>query len=332
MKRRAMDGMGGVHKVHRLMGASVCQAPGSVVERLLGMRKDISRFNAARGLRTALLYSGGWLLQWHEGPAASVDEAWVRSQAQPGHGHHRLLHRSAGNAALVGRLHIASLHSREKGNDVVRRLYEVQRRLGRHAEPAQTWQCVSAPCLIDADVTLPVGARCHLVAVTSELSESMDLVKSIAERHHVPVSYQRFADGETRNGDVGAAYVDTASAGRLTRLHAISRRALDDGMVRLSLRSMRCLILLLGDHAPSAARLGEAAKSLLERIADRPAVRLLGTCRDTSKLVAASLADMHGLDVHEIHGGGARARVDTVLRMIAGTGCMVPAQLEPISA
>lgn len=319
---------GGMHKVHRLMGASLCQLPGSVVERLLGMREEISRFNATRGLRTALLYSGGWLVQWHEGPAASVEEAWVKSQAQPGHAHHRLLHRSEGPAALVRRLHIASLHSHEKSTDVARRFYEVLRRLGPQAEPAQTWHCVSAPCLIDADVTVPASARCHLVAVTSEFTESVDLIKSIAERHRVPVSYQRFADGEARNGDVGAAYVDTATTGQITRLHAISRRALDDSMVRLSLRGMRCLILLLGNRAASAARLGAAVKSLLERVTERPAVRLLGSCRDTSNAVAASLAGMRGLDIDAIHGGMGRTRVDAVSRMIAGTDCTAPAALD----
>jgi hypothetical protein len=327
-----MSSVDGVHQVHRLMGASLCQMPGSVVERLLAMRKDISRFNAARGLRTALLYSGGWLVQWHEGPAASVEQAWVRSQAQPGHGHHRMLHRSAGASTLVRRLHIASLHSQEKSSDVARRFYEVQRRLGRHGEPAQVWQCVSAPCLIDPDVTLAASARCHLVAVTSELTESMELIKSIAERRRVPVSYQRFADGEARNGDAGAAYVDIATEGQMTRLHAISRRALEDGMVRLSLRGMRCLLLLLGDRTVSAGRLGMAAKNLLERFNERPAVRLLGPCRETTKAVAASLAGMHGLDIHEIDAGVGRGRVDTVLRMIAGSDCTVPAGLDLILA
>jgi hypothetical protein len=327
-----MSSVSGAHQVHRLMGASLCQMPGSVVERLLAMRKDISRFNAARGLHTAVLYSGGWLIQWHEGPAAAVEEAWLKSQAQPGHGHHRLLHRSAGASTLVRRLHIASLHSQEKSNDVARRFYEVQRRLGRHGEPAQAWRCVSAPCLIDADVTLPVNARCHLVAVTSELTESMELIKSIAERHRVPVSYQRFADGEARSADVGAAYVDIASEGQMTRLHAISRRALDDGMVRLSLRGMRCLLLLLGDRAVSAARLGAAAKNLLERFGEWPAVRLLGPCRDTTKAAAASLAGMHGLDLHEIVAGVGHARVDTVLRMIEAADCTLPAGLDSIPA
>jgi hypothetical protein len=317
----------GVHQVHRLVGASLCQMRGSVIDRLLAMRKDISRFNAKRGLHTAVLYSSGWLVQWHEGPAASVEEAWVRSQAQPGHGHHRLLHRSPGAATQVRRLHNASLHSHEKPNDVARRFYEVQRRLGRHAEPAQTWQCVSAPCLIDPDVTLPASARCHVVAVTSELTESMELIKAVAERHRVPVSYQRFADGEGR-GDVGAAYVDIARDGQVTRLHAISRRALEDGMVQLSLRGMRCLILLLGGRADSAARLGVAAKSLLERLRHQPAVRLLGSCRDTSSAAAAALAGMPRLDIHEVDGGIGHARVDTVLRMIAGNDCTLPAELD----
>jgi len=129
---------------------------------------------------------------------------------------------------------------------------------------------------------------------------------------------------------VGAAYVDIATEGQVTRLHAISRRALEHGMVRLSLQGMRCLLLLLGDRAGSAGRLSAATRNLLERFHEWPAVRLLGPCRDTTKAVAASLAGMHGLDIHEIDAGVGRARVDTVLRMIAGTECRVPAGLDVI--
>jgi hypothetical protein len=310
------------------MGASLCRMPGSVVERLLAMRQEISRFNASRHLRTALLYTGGWLLQWHEGPADAVQEAWVRSHAQPGHDHYRLLHRSHGPATLVRRLHIASLHSREKSSDVARRLYALQRRLGRQAEPAQIWRYLSAPCMIDPELVMAGGAHCHLVAVTSEFTESVDLVKSSAERLRVPVNYQRFADGEARDGDAGAAYVDTECAGQLTRLHAISRRALDDGMVRLSLKGMRCLILLPGQRPSSAARLGASARNLLEGITERPAVRLLGSCRDSSDVVAAALAGIEGLDLETVHVATGRTRVDTVLQMITSSDCTVPADLD----
>src|SRR5258706_1713497 len=118
-----MDGADRGQQVHRMLVASVCRVPGSVVEQLLGMRDTINRFNAARGLRTALLYSGGWFLQWHEGPAAAVDEAWTRSEMHPGHAHQRLIHRSVGLATLAQRLHIASLHSRDQPSDVARRLF-----------------------------------------------------------------------------------------------------------------------------------------------------------------------------------------------------------------
>jgi hypothetical protein len=97
--------------VHRLMAVSRARLPGSVVEQLLALRQEISRFNAKRGLNTAIFYSAGWILQWLEGPEASVQEAWMASQAHPAHEHHRMIHRSVGPATLDQRLHIASLHS-----------------------------------------------------------------------------------------------------------------------------------------------------------------------------------------------------------------------------
>src|SRR5258706_4429597 len=124
-----MDGADRGQQVHRMLVASVCRVPGSVVEQLLGMRDTINRFNAARGLRTALLYSGGWFLQWHEGPAAAVDGAWVQSEMHPGHAHQRLIHRSVGPATLARRLHIASLHTPGNPCDGARRFSRIYRGL-----------------------------------------------------------------------------------------------------------------------------------------------------------------------------------------------------------
>ena len=317
-------------RVHRMMVASVCRMPGSVVEQLLGLREGICRFNASRGLRTALLYSNGWFVQWHEGSEAAVDEAWARSRAHPGHAHQRLIHRSEGPPTLVKRLHIASLHNRDKPSDVARRLYSVEREreLGWVAEPLEIWRCLSAPCLVQAADVMAAVARSHVVAITSELTESVDLIKSIAERTRAPVSYQRFADGEMRNGDIGAAYVDVA-CGQMTRLQALSRRALDDSMVRLSLDRMQCLVLLLGNRPRATAKLIEAAAGFLVGMAAPPAVRLIGPCPKTCDAVATSFSGIRGLDVGTMHIGAAgRTRVDAVLDLIADSGDTVPAPLD----
>jgi hypothetical protein len=55
--------------VDRLMGVSPCLIRGSVVEKLLALRADFCGYNLARGSRSAIWYSSGWFLQWHEGPA-----------------------------------------------------------------------------------------------------------------------------------------------------------------------------------------------------------------------------------------------------------------------
>ncbi|MEO5672571.1 MAG: hypothetical protein ABIR26_17945 [Ramlibacter sp.] len=317
-------------RVHRMMVASVCRMPGSVVEQLLGLREGICSFNASRGLRTALLYSKGWFVQWHEGSEAAIDKVWAVSQSHPGHAHQRLIHRSVGMPTLVKRLHIASLHNRDKPSDVARRLYSVEREreLGWNAEPAEIWQALSAPCLVQANDVMAAVARGHVVAITSEYTESVDLIKAIAERTRAPVSYQRFADGEVRNGDIGAAYVDVAN-GQMTRLQALSRRALDDSMVRLSLERMQCLVLLLGNRPRAAAKLVETVADFLQQVPGAPAIRLIGPCRGTCDEVTEALAARRGLDVATMHVGAAgRTRVDAVLDLIADTGDTVPAALD----
>ena len=60
----------------RLIGASLWSRTGSAVEHLLSLRSELARANDAQGLRCALLHSSGWLVQWFEGPAQAVDDAW----------------------------------------------------------------------------------------------------------------------------------------------------------------------------------------------------------------------------------------------------------------
>jgi len=320
------DGQG----VSRLMGASVCRMPGSVVEQLLAMREGICRLNTRLGVRTALLYSSGWFLQWHEGSAQAVDEIWNRSLTHPGHAHPRMIHRSVGPARLAETLHIATLHNGDKPSDVARRLYGIEREheLGWSAEPAEIWQMLSAPCMLRPPDAALSAARRHVVAVTSEFTESVDLIKVIADRYCAPVSYQRFAGGDHRTGDAGAAYVDVAGAGHMTRLQALSRRALDNSMIRLSMENMQCLVLLTGTRPHHAARLAVAVANLLEEVAVRPSVRVIGPCPDTRRQATEALAPLVGLDVAEVDPRtSARMPVDAVLDAIANEGQTAPAEL-----
>jgi hypothetical protein len=328
-----MTGGSGAQSVSRLMGASVCRMPGSVVEQLLGMRKGICRLNERTGVRTALLYSSGWFLQWHEGGREAVDEAWRRALTHPGHAHPRLIHRSEGPAGLAEPLHIASLHNRDKPSDVARRLHAIEREheLGWGAEPTEIWQLLSAPCMLQPpDTTLSVARR-SVVAVTSEYTESVDLIKVIADRSGAPVSYQRFAGGDA--GEAGAAYVDVAGSGCVNRLQALSRRALDNSMIRLSLNHMQSLVLLTGHRPHHAARLAAAVAGLLEGMAARPGVRVIGSCASTRAQAAAVLERLPGLDVAQVDSSrSAGVLADAVLDVMGNEGDTVRAGLDFLRA
>jgi hypothetical protein len=317
------------------MGASVCRMPGSVVEQLLAMREGICRLNARTGLRTALLYSSGWFLQWYEGSAAAVEDTWRRSLTHPGHAHPRLIHRSEGPGRLAQSLHIATLHNRDKPSDVARRLYGIEREheLGWSGEPAEIWQSLSAPCTLQPADPAASVARRHVVAVTSEFTESVDLIKVIADRYSAGVNYQRFASGDLRAADAGAAYVDVAEAGHVIRLQALSRRALEHSMIKLSLQNMQCLVLLTGTRPRHASRLAAAVLQLLADMPVRPSVRVIGPCPQTRREAADFLAALPGLDVAEVDPGtSARTLADSVLGAIARQGETVPAGLDILRA
>jgi hypothetical protein len=328
-----MTGSTGGQGVSRWMGASVCRMPGSVVEQLLGMREGICRLNQRTGLRTALLYSSGWFLQWHEGSAAAVADVWQRSLTHPGHAHARLIHRSVGAPRLAESLHIATLHNRDKPSDVARRLYGIEREheLGWSADPAEIWQLLSAPCMLKPPNPAASVARRHVVAVTSEFTESVDLIKVVADRGRAPVSYQRFASGDVRAGEAGAAYVDMAEGGHMTRLQALSRRALANSMIRLSLRNMQCLVLLTGTRPHHASRLAAAARDLLGDTAVCPSVRVVGPCAQTRGEAMAVLSALPGLDVAQVEPGRSTGTlVDSVLGAIANRGDTMPAPLDAL--
>jgi hypothetical protein len=172
-------------------------------------------------------------------------------------------------------------------------------------------------------------ARKLVVAVTSEYTESVDLIKVVADRCNTPVSYQRFAGGNLRTGEAGAAYVDVAGPGYTTRLQALSRRALDNSMIKLSLRNMQCMVLLTGIRPLHAAKLATAVAGLLGDMPVRPSVRVIGPCSQTRDQAAESLAHLPDLDVAQVDpGGSARSLADSVLDVISSEGDTVRAGLD----
>jgi hypothetical protein len=302
----------------RLIGASLWSRTGSAVEYLLSLRSDLARANEAQGLRCALLHTNGWLVQWFEGTAAAVDDAWDSVQKNAALRGARLLHRSVGEAQLTHAVHIATLHGKQKATDAARRLHGVERQaaLGWSAEPNEIWQSLSAPCQFDqADLVAPVTRR-HVVAITSEASESIDLLLAIAERCGSAVSYQRFAEGAAGRGDVGAAYADVIDGRLITRLQALSRGALSQRLVRLGLSHLQCLVLLVGSRA--SANLVESVAGLLADVPACLSVQLVGTDRDALEQAADSLRRLPGLQfTQNIIASSRRERLEAVLALLA---------------
>ena len=302
----------------RLMGAGLCRMNGSVVDQLLGMRAEICRFNAGTGSRTAFLYSGGWLLHWHEGPAEAVEEVWRRTAADPRHTHLRVIHRSVGPHGLVDPVHIATLHTGDKTNDVARHLHRIEREhaTGCPAEPVAIWNRLSAPCLAQPEAAA-TGERRNVAILASDYNESVDLIKAIAERHGATITYQRFADSNVRSGDVGAAYVDVIDLEGIIRVQALSRRALTNNMVKITLRNTHGLVLLLGTRLQPVAVLASGIANVLAACKVRPPIRLIGASRAICAHAAELLAALPGGIVRDIHPGlSDRARIDAVLSAV----------------
>jgi hypothetical protein len=288
--------------ITRLICASVTRIDGSVLELLLAMRGQIGAFNAANNLCVAYLYGNGWFFQWMEGPQLAVDKVLRISRADPRHHHQRVLHRSLGSPTLRQPLQIATLHGNEKPADVARRLQWLKRELAaqRFTQPDELWQQLAAPLRLPGiGTTLLSQVPRHLVAVISEATESVDLVRSLGERFSAPVTYQRFAGGAPRSADVGAAYVDLAGRGQVARVQALSRGSLADPLVRLSLRQLQGVLLLMGMRPLTAPALADDVVALLRDLALRPAVRLAANDPESSRMVLEHLEGCSG-DIAEV--------------------------------
>lgn len=323
--------------VHRLMGVSPCLVKGSVVDKLLAKRAEFCGFNTPRGGRTAVWYSAGWFLQWHEGSAETVAAAWQASQAFRWHGAHRLLHRSHGPRALLEPVHLSTVYSREAPGDVARRINSIvrQHELGWSAEPTEIWRQLTAPCLLPGKDALAAVTRDNVFAVTSEYTESVDLVRAIAEHHQAQVVYQRFAGSDLSAPDVGAAYVDLSHGGQVTRVQALSRGALDNTMVRSSLQQAQCLVLLLGNRAHAAERLAHSVIDLLAEQDVWPAVRLVGNCASTCESAVQVLAALPQLDVAiRFADPSGRSPMEAVLDAVTdvrrGTSAFLPSRVKDL--
>jgi hypothetical protein len=317
----------------RLVGAAFSTRTGSAVEYLLSLRAGLGAANRARGLRSALLHHAGWLVHWIEGPAEAVDRAWRAIESDPAVRHTRLLHRSEGALTLSEPVQFATLHGLEQAGDVAQRLHRLQRQDARGwaAGPAEIWYHLSAPSQVARADALAALARRDVVAVTSEDNESIDLLRSVAGRCAPPGSYQRFARADPRGRDVGAAYADIVCGAHVTRIRALSRRALSHDLVRIGLANLQSVVLLLGSRPRACASLAEGVADLLQALPHRPAAHLVGLDAESVIEAAAILGRVPGVRVtHSRPDAAGRASLDGVLGLPVGEPAPQPIDLERI--
>jgi hypothetical protein len=308
---------------HHMICASLVQVQGSATEQLLGLRAPIDSFLARHDARAALLLTGGWLFQWLQGTPQALDKALAASQADTRHQHLRVVYRSQAPAVLTERLQIATTQTGEKPTDVARRLFQLQRsqEMERPASPQELWEHLSAPLrLASGDSGEARMLRRHVVAVTSGQTESVDLIRRLGDRFRAPLTYQRFATGEPGSSDVGAAYVDLAGRGQVTRLQALSRRSLVNPLLRMFLGQVHCVVLLLGPRPGPAQALALEVAQLLRSLELRPSLRLATLAADQAQMASEYLHDLsHDLvqiDPYALQ----QAKQDALLQLVLPAG------------
>lgn len=263
-----------------MVSASHWPREGSAVEALLHLRPRLLQQARANGARTALLSSHDWLVQWHEGEAAAVTAQREMVQAELRLDAPRLLHGSLGTASLPEPVQIASLQGADQAADLARRLQflERQHEQGWDAEPVEIWQALCAPCQLGGWKPALVARR-EVLALVSEDNDAAEVLRSLAARSGARVVYQRYAGSDVQRRDLGAAYMDVEAGGSaVTRVQALSRRALASGIELLGLRQLDRLVVLLNPQAVGEPALLEEIARLAARLPARPLVHLVSPC------------------------------------------------------
>lgn len=292
----------------RLLCASQWAPDGSAIQAMLAWRQHWLQHAETTGMRTALLFVAGWLVQWHEGAPEVVDAQWQHLRQGSPERAPRLLHRSEGAATLLAGVQVASLHGAEGTSDVARRLRAIERegQQGAAQEPLELWQALCAPCQLAPPGSLGFADRHDMVAVASEDNEGVDLLRQVAQDRGLRIAYQRYAGTDLARGDVGASYLDVAEeGGAVTRLHALPRRALVATVPLLGLRDVRTMVLLLGSNMARADVLLQDARRLLEVLPRPPAVVVACSCPHVRGMAVLALAGVAGAQVVDVQAGDA---------------------------
>ena len=260
--------------VTRVVIASESRITESVMEELFVVRARFLAADDSKEVHAAVLYASQWFVIWVEGPDDGVDAVLKRSAKDKRHAHLRIIHRIRGPRTLPERLTLASTQGADRPFEFARRIHAVEN-ASPALQPATIWRRLSAPWTLGdpSDISAPPCRR--LAVMGSDENRAIDAVRRLAERFRGQLVYQRFAGGQRHSRDVGGAYLDLPIPGRETRVHVISRRALELRMVREPLEKSRSLALLVGDRPGPAIELAESVAALANRGASLPAIQVV---------------------------------------------------------
>ena len=305
----------------RLLCATRWASRSSAVEELLASRREWLARTEATGVRTALLHASGWLVQWHEGPAAAVDAEWRRLAGDPQRQGLVALHCSDGPPVLTAAVQVVSVHGGERSTDVEQRLRAIlhDTQQGCRVDPLEAWQSLSAPGDASNAGTPP---RQHVLAIASEDNEAVEMVRLIGQVAGKRVVYQRYAGSSLKRADAGAAYLDVPIEGSgITRLHALPRRAFAAGAPLLGVRDVQRVFLILGTHAGRGRVLLQEVIRLLHALPQPPAVFVGARCPEVRDAALEQLAAAGGLRVsHAPLAGAGRPAAAQAWRLLHSAG------------
>jgi hypothetical protein len=283
-----------------MLCASQWRQGGSAVEALLRLRPKLLQQAIDNGARTALLSSQGWLVQWHEGTPVAVAAQRDATQAAFALQAPRLLHGSHGAGHLSEPVQLAALQMADPAGDMIRRLQYLQRQHeeGWDAQPVDVWRSLCAPCQLPGSWRPGlVGAR-EVVALVSDDNDAVELLRGFSIEFGARLAYQRYAGSDLQRRDVGAAYMDVeGSGGALTRVHALSPRALGSGVDLLGMdRIDRFVLLVNPQSAQYSSLLGDVAR-MVGRLPSRPWVHVMCPCPASRASAAQQLRAACGVAV-----------------------------------
>jgi hypothetical protein len=296
------DATGGV--VARAVCAGIMNFKGSVMHELLAIRNELCIPGRAPPARIAMLYSTGWFVLWTEGDDGAVDRVLRAAAADPRVEHTTVLHRSLGAAQLHERIAVSTTQvplSHARYGRIVERLTE----RGQALEPVDVFRVLAAPCLIAPAGDLDTRPTRHVALVSAQDNGPMEQLRRLGEQVRTPVVYRRFAGAKRHTSDVGIAYVDVPLTEGIGRIHLLSRRALDQPIVRHSLHRLEGVGVVLGTHVGAAAGVARTLSDCLHRAQPQPAVYLFGGIRDHARACARMFTDAGMGRVRQVPPGAA---------------------------